>query len=347
MINLKDLDSNHKIAIILGSIIAIIISIILGCIFFPTIFYDQFIWKYFWGPIVSDISGYQVSFNGVQAEQKYTIVSEITYGIIILSVLYGFYKLSKKWHIRIDWRFCLALLPYILVGSIARVLEDSNFFNEPIVYWFVTPLIYIQILIWVLVIIVLGFFLQKRIENKFINFNSILFVSGIFLLAPFLFFMIQWLIGNQWSSGYGVRYDIFILISVLVFIITFLVYLISNFFKDKSWLKIYSNPLNLAMIAGHMIDGITSYISIYDPLNMGLGGYREIHPASDLIMKIWPPLFPIVKFILIISIIYLFDIYYKEDLKEYGKLINILKIGIFILGFAPGLRDLLRVVLGV
>ena len=347
MINLKNLDINHKIAIVLGSIIALIISIILGCIFFPTIFYDQFIWKYFWGPIVSDIYGYQVSFNGVQAEQKYTFVSEITYGIIILSVLYGFYKLSKKWDIRIDWRFCLALLPYILVGSIARVLEDSNFFNEPIVYWFVTPLIYIQILIWVLVIIVLGFFLQKRIENKFINFNSILFVSGIFLLAPFLFFMIQWLIGNQWSSGYGVRYDIFILISVLVFIITFLVYLIAKLFKDKTWLKIYSNPLNLAMIAGHMIDGITSYISIYDPLNMGLGGYREIHPASDIIMKIWPPLFPIVKFILIISIIYLFDIYYKEDLKEYGKLINILKIGIFILGFAPGLRDLLRVVLGV
>ena len=41
------------------------------------------------------------------------------------------------------------------------------------------------------------------------------------------------------------------------------------------------------------------------------------------------------------------DILYKEDLKNYTQFVNILKICIFILGFAPGLRDLLRVMMGV
>jgi uncharacterized membrane protein len=64
-------------------------------------------------------------------------------------------------------------------------------------------------------------------------------------------------------------------------------------------------------------------------------------------MELWPPLFPIVKFILIILVIYVFDILYKKELERYSRLVNLLKIGIFILGVSPGLRDLLRVTMGV
>ena len=64
-------------------------------------------------------------------------------------------------------------------------------------------------------------------------------------------------------------------------------------------------------------------------------------------MNIWPPLFPIVKFLLIIIVIYVFDVVYKKEFEKYPRLLNLLKIGIFILGFAPGLRDLLRVLMGV
>jgi len=96
-----------------------------------------------------------------------------------------------------------------------------------------------------------------------------------------------------------------------------------------------------------MTDGLTTWISIYDPFNMGLPVYVEKHPISDIVMQIWPPLFPIIKFILIVSVIYVFDVLYKKDLEEYPMMKNLLKIGIFILGFAPGLRDLLRVSMGV
>ena len=94
------------------------------------------------------------------------------------------------------------------------------------------------------------------------------------------------------------------------------------------------------------MDGITSYISIKDPLTMGLH-YSEKHPASNFLLEIWGPLFPIVKFLLIIFVIYVFDILYKEELKNYATFVNLLKIAILILGFSPGLRDLLRVTMGV
>ena len=100
------------------------------------------------------------------------------------------------------------------------------------------------------------------------------------------------------------------------------------------------------MIAGHQIDGLTSYISIKDPLNLGLM-YSEKHPASNILLDIWGPLFPIVKFVLIILVIYVFDVLYKDELKNYTTMVNLIKIGIIILGFSPGLRDLLRVTMGV
>lgn len=338
---------NHKIEVILGTFIAAVGILILGCILFPLIFYDQLIWKYFWGPIVSDVAGHSVSFNGVLAGQKYTMVSEITYGLLIVIVLYSFYKLLKRWNVLVDWRFLLALLPYIVVGSVTRVLEDSGFFNEPLVYLFVSPLIYVQILIWVLVFFFVGHYLQQRVKRRYLTVNSILFSGGVLLLLPFLFFTVQWLLGDQWGASHGVRFDMFFLMIGLVSLILVIVYAVSRFYKDNDHINIYSEPLNLAMIGGHMIDGITSYVSIYDPLHMGLAGYREMHPASNFLMELWPPLFPIVKFLLIVFVIYLFDVLYKGELHEYRRLVNLLKIGIFVLGFAPGVRDLLRVVMGV
>jgi uncharacterized membrane protein len=269
------------------------------------------------------------------------------YGLLIIIVLYGCYKLLKRWNVNVNWRFCLALLPYIVVGSVTRVLEDSRLFNEPIVYWFVSPLIYIQILLWVIAFFMCGYYLQKHFKNKYLTINSVLFIGGIILLSPFLFYIIQWFLGNQWNTSYGIRFDIFFIIAGLILLIITVVYVISHFFKNNENIKIYSKPLNLAMIGGHMIDGITSYVSIYDPLQMGLPKYIEKHPASDILMEIWPPLFPLIKFLLIVIVIYIFDVIYKKEFEEHHRLINLLKIGIFILGFAPGLRDLLRVMMGV
>ena len=79
---------------------------------------------------------------------------------------------------------------------------------------------------------------------------------------------------------------------------------------------------------------------------MGLS-YAEKHPASNVLLEIWGPLFPIVKFVLIIVVVYVFDVLYKDELKDHMTLVNLLKIGILILGFSPGLRDLLRVTMGV
>ena len=337
------LNGIHKSYLIIFLLILSCITI--GYLLFPSLVYDQFIWKYFWGPIVSDVKGYTVYYNGVPATDKYTLVSEFIYGIIVITVLFILYKLLERWKIIVDWKFWSAILPFVVIGSITRVLEDSNFFREPYGYWFVAPIIYVNILFWTLGFLLIGFYLHQRFPR--ITINKIMGIGGCILLLPFLWFIIQWMFGYKWSNSIGSRVDILLVVLGLVSSILIVIFFISRIFEDNKFIKPFEEPLNLSMIGGHLIDGLTSYISIYDPFNMGLPSYSELHPASTLLMNLWPPLFPIVKFILIISIILLLDVVYEEESRKYRNLINILKIGIFILGFAPGTRDLLRVMMGV
>ena len=173
-----------------------------------------------------------------------------------------------------------------------------------------------------------------------------MFSGGLVFLLPSLYLIARWLYGDQWGPSTGTHFDIFVLIIGLVCLVVGLVYLIAYLYRQNDKLAVYRNPLNLSMLFGHLLDGITSYISIKDPLAIGLF-YSEKHPASNFLLDVWGPLFPIMKFILIIAVIYVFDVLYKKELKNYMTLVNLLKIGILILGFSPGLRDLLRVTMGV
>jgi uncharacterized membrane protein len=333
-------------------VLASVLTVILGSFFLPSIFYDNWIWKYYWGPVVADaetqpnmIPGEAVH-NGVYASEGYTLVSEITYGIILIIALFFIYKLLKHLKIKVDWKFALALMPYILFGPITRVLEDTGYFKSPVVYWFISPLIYLQIAIYAIFFLLLGYYLEKRFKNDKITLNRVLFFGGVIILLPALALIGSWIAGNYWGPTSGVRYDVFLIVCFFLIVIVGLVYFIAHIFRENKKIVVYKNPLNLALIFGHMLDGITSYISIKDPFSMGLN-YAEKHPASNLLIETWGPLFPITKFVLIIIVIYIFDIYYKEELRKYSTLTNLLKIGILILGFSPGLRDILRVTMGV
>jgi len=336
----------RKVAFFIYVIIAILVIIMAGIILVPSVFYDQWIWKHYWGPVVADAAGRVAYHNGVAAAEGYTVVSEITYGIILIFAVYAIYKLLKKLEIVVDWKFALALMPYILFGPVSRVLEDTGYFGEPVVYWFISPLIYLQIAIYALFFLLIGYYLEKKFKKPQLTVNKVVFTGGLICLIPSLYLIARWMLGDRWSVTTGARFDVFLIVIALVFLIIFVVYLFAYFFRKNKKIAVYKAPLNLTMLSGHLIDGLTSYLSVKDPLGFGLN-YAEKHPASNTLLEIWGPSFPIVKFILIIVVIYMFDVLYKEELKHHLTLVNLLKICIIILGFSPGVRDLLRVTMGV
>ena len=187
--NLKDSLFKNSNTILIGILAMILLISIIGCIVAPTFFYDQWIWKYYWGPIVSDAAGHSISHNGVTASEGYTIVSEITYGIILIIAIYFIYKLIKKLKIIIDWKFCLALMPYIIFGPVTRVLEDADYFNTPSVYWFISPLIYVQIAAYALFFLISGHYFEKyskKTDKKHFVVYPIIFLLFLNVIISFI-----------------------------------------------------------------------------------------------------------------------------------------------------------------
>ncbi len=123
--------------IMLGLIIALVVIALLG-----TVFREQtgaFIHEHYTGPVISDAAEEEV--DGI--EQGYNPVSTITYGLFVIVSLFLIYLLYRKVGIEIDAAFIAAVIPFIVLGVLLRVLEDSGLFTKPSVYMFISPIIYV------------------------------------------------------------------------------------------------------------------------------------------------------------------------------------------------------------
>ncbi len=359
---------------IIAFIIAISIALII--IFFPSI-YDDFIWKYLVGPVIADAVNHPVSHHGIEAKEGYTIISEVIYATGLIAAMYGLYLFFEKFGIVLNTKFFISSLPFILLGSFGRVLEDAGLFKQPFSYFFISPLIYAQIGIYFFFSILFGVFIKN--DKKF-TFSAILifliylaiyiFFKSYFLylLHPIIFLLIIMFSifiyyisekkdynTSMLSFGlifflpaffsfmafcYGIwgkpEFHPAILISILIAtIIAFLIYLISKFFKS-----IFHNFINSSIIFSHSLDAFTTYMAVVNPFKFNIS-YGEKHPIPAWLMKKFYGLsYPLIKIGIILIIIYSID-----ELKENLK--NTIKFFILFLGLSPGLRDLLRILIGV
>ena len=141
-------------------ILAFVIVVALGCIIFRDVFWDGFVWKYYWGPIVSDAGG---DSGGITS--SYNWIDTLSYGLILALSAYYIHKLFVHLKLRTGLGFFLAMSSILLIGPSARVLEDMELFNEPLQYIFISPLIYIFLGICTLVTILL--FLRLEVLFSF------------------------------------------------------------------------------------------------------------------------------------------------------------------------------------
>ena len=108
-------------------------------------------------------------------------------------------------------------------------------------------------------------------------------------------------------------------------------------------MNIYTKPVNLLIIFGQMFDAAATFVGV------DFYGYAEKHPVPRFFFESFgtSAVFLPIKLILACVIIYLIDISFREELKDYPNLRGIVKIVIIVLGLAPGTRDMLRTVMGI
>lgn len=356
--------------------ISVAIIFIISLVFFPEIVYDRFIWKYFVGPVVADAVGHKVSYHGIEAKEGYSIVSEIFYGLILILFLYLLYLFFERYGVKVNLKFILSSLPFILYGSISRVLEDAGIFEKPLSYLFISPVIYVQIGILFFISIIYGIHFKgnKKFLYGIITKNIIYILLYIFLLSAYSKYTLNPLIFGVFSIvSFGIYYkcdekdynavllsfgflafisSLYLLIyfaikegyidsRILISPFTALLITLSIYFVSKNFdFELLKNKINNLLIFGHMLDAVTTYFAVVDPLKFGIE-YGEKHPLPDFLMKNFHGIgYPLLKLFVVIGIIYAID-----DLKLNLK--NTIKFFILFLGLSPGLRDFLRILIGV
>jgi uncharacterized membrane protein len=274
---------------------------------------------------------YKYYINGIVNDTSYNSVDTVTYAILLGISLLGVYKLLAKLKVEIDTRFIIAVTPYILAGSSLRVLEDSGTFSPPLMYLFITPIIYF--VIFTVAISILSFAIALERKGIIKDYHIFFCAGGI-----------AWTIINIASlivSGEVKHLEYAAAILVMGLLSTGMVYLVSRQLN----FGLLTNKLNISILFTHLLDASSTYAG------MDWLGYYEKHVVPTFFIYTagkftdHPALvmYPL-KLLIFIPVFYLLDNQFDDKDK---KLIPLIKLVIMVLGLSPAVRNTLRIMMGV
>ena len=345
-------------------------------------------------------------------------VNTAVLAIALVVAALGVYKLLSRLKIRIDFRFFLAILPFIFWASATRSLRDYiymqayaqsgpqfltdlsyNFsqvfavtqqhiltatslpqladFYALVVTFFPTPGSYFITFFAALISLLIALGVQKLTKAK-IQYWKVMFALGFILSALTMWFLP---LANPLP---------FVAIAGTTLLWVALIYSVSRLLKlsyFSKWPKAQGqalailSPVNQAVLAAHFLDASSTFFALTN------FGYFEQHVLPTFLINIFGPIvmFPL-KIVVVLIVLALIDRYsgakpVQGTLESFAKpaatmennhesqgqaahgaqdqgtdgmamqrnrdFSNFLKIVIVILGLAPGLRDLIRLVAGV
>jgi uncharacterized membrane protein len=280
---------------------------------------SEFIYKYYIDPI--------------RYGQPYNVVDTLTYAIILICSVFLIYRLLKRSGITLDRTFVLATIPYVVLGGVLRVVQDTGMITSDLRFLLVTPLIYFVLFFFTAGILffsrVAG---QQGLVKNFLHLYGAIGAASAFTVSLIL-------------AAYGItttRIDFFILFIISFMAVTTTAAVWAFIKYILSW-KYVNNPLYITLIFGHMLDAsATSYgIDLHPALR-----YVEQHVVGSNLIE-WTGtafvMFPL-KLVVLFPAIYVLEMYRKEADPDFWHLVVLAMI---VVGLAPGIRDMVRMVLYV
>mgnify|MGYP001186703810 FL=1 len=144
---MEETDFSKLERILLSAFAVIALIVIAGLILTPEIFWDEFAKVYIWDPIVKDAG---------QGDAGYSAVNTIVYISIMVAAVIVLQAFFRKWKLPVDDRMMWALMAWVALAPILRVMEDSDYFNEGIDVLFISPVIHIHLAAWLVLAGIIG-----------------------------------------------------------------------------------------------------------------------------------------------------------------------------------------------
>lgn len=279
----------------------------------------EFIYKYYIDPI--------------RYGQPYNVVDTTTYALVLLVAIYILYRwFSRSKTIAIDGRFVLATLPYVVLGGLLRVVQDTGMITSDLQYLLITPLIYFLLFFFTAGVLVVASSIQKAGMVR--DYIPVYSVTGIVAALVAAGVLVSFGIGNTVVDAGVVAFII-----GLGLLTTALVYAAMRYLLRWEYA---ADPLYLALIFGQMLDAsATSFGIDLHPLE-----YVEVHVVGSNLIA-WTgtafSMFPL-KLLVLFPGIYILERFRNEGSPVLWHLIVLAMITV---GLAPGVRDMVRMMLYV
>jgi uncharacterized membrane protein len=375
-----------------------------GCLLWPDVFWKGYLYRYLWAPTVADAQDHPVGGIG----EGYTLVSTLTYAAVLAVAVFGIWRAFCRLGIRLDSGFLLAMVPWVVLGAVARVLEDAGLFAKggPLVYLFISPFIYILVGVvafglvlsawaverrsqlggvasampWAVAILVAldippvvvqaawpgqmaahapyllmpvitavgaaGLWWRSRATGH-VGMRAQVLVAGSVLAAMACAYIALWAWSGPWvptKEGHATHPMEIPYILAIALACTAAVYaLYWALSRRYTQARAFVTPVATVLFLSHFIDGAATYrgLDVY--------GYGEKHVLPSLLIGLsgTAAVMLLLKFLVVTAVIYLLDVAYREDLERTPSLAWLVKVAVLVLGLAPGIRDALRLAMGV
>lgn len=251
--------------------------------------------------------------NFLYLHPGYTILNTIVFGIILgisIILIIKMFKFIKKDPIELT----IPLIPFIFFGSSTRALVDNGVY--PLTLLLVTPGIYVLTGLITIITLLIAVFIERKFN---IDYRKILMFAGILLCLPNIY-----LIPN------------FNLTAALAIIGAWALIFLPFIIIMNMW-DVLRNKYNLTVLSAHLFDASSTFIAV------DYYGYGEQHVLPNALTTLTGTAF--IMFPLKIGII-LLALHVIDQHIEDETIKNMLKLAIFILGLAPGLRNFLSLAIG-
>ena len=151
---MEDTDFSKGESILIGIICTVIFVVIAGLIFTPDLFWDDFVKIYIWDPIVKDA--------GSSGDAGYSGVNTAVYILGMISAVIVLQALFRKWRIPTDDHMVWALISWVALAPVLRVMEDADYFGEGVDVLFISPVIHLHLAGWLILSAVIGHVNRKN-----------------------------------------------------------------------------------------------------------------------------------------------------------------------------------------
>ncbi|HVP25584.1 MAG TPA: DUF63 family protein [Methanomicrobiales archaeon] len=279
---------------------------------------SDFIYKYYIDPI--------------RLGEPYNVVDTLTYAIILVISVYLVYRWLRRSGVTLDDGFILATIPYVVLGGLLRVVEDTGMITSDFRFLLVTPLIFFVVFFIAAAALVTSRILEKKhLIPRFLPFYGGVGVGASVVVALVLL----------WFGLTRTTIDLAVLGSILAIASVTSLAVMALLERVFRW-DFAKAPLYRLLVIGQMLDAsATGYGIDFGPIP-----YQEVHVVGSALIK-WAgtafALFPL-KLAVVIPAIYVLELYKKEGNRE---LANLVLLAMIVVGLAPGVRDMTRMVLHV